>query len=108
MKLDKLVRNTEGGGGSQSWCIHCVGSHPNKNDLRNIERINEIINHPSIHATLIISILNFIVGNKIRASDVDWRMTSFANCPKPDTTENNFHWNTENPKTRAYRLKIYR
>ena len=28
-----------------------------------------------------------------------------ANCPKPDTLNKKFHWNTENPKTRVYRSK---
>ena len=32
-----------------------------------------------------------------------------TNYPKPDTSEKKVHWNTEKPKTRAYRsTKIYK
>ena len=42
-----------------------------KNDLSNREMIRAIINYPSILATLIIIVLNVMVGNQTRASDVD-------------------------------------
>ena len=41
------------------------------NYLSNREREMSIRNQPSIHATLMISVLNLTVGNQIRASDVD-------------------------------------
>ena len=42
----------------------------------NSERINDIINHPLIHATLIKIVLNVTVGDQINASDVDCRIIS--------------------------------
>ena len=68
-----------------------------KNASSYIKMIIEIINHPSIHATLIISILNKTVGNQIHASYLD--------RPKPETLEKKVHWKTENTKTRAYILR---
>ena len=47
-----------------------------KNVLGNIQRIRDIINHPSIHVTLIISVMNVMAGDQICASDVDWRIIS--------------------------------
>ena len=47
-----------------------------KNYLSNREMKRDIKNHPSIHATLIISVLNVMAGNQIRASDVDRRIIS--------------------------------
>ena len=47
-----------------------------KNDLNNKEKITEIRNNPSIHKTIIIIALNLTVENKIRASDVDWKIIS--------------------------------
>ena len=47
-----------------------------KNDLSKRERIRAIINHPSIHVTLIISVLNITVGSQICALDVDRRISS--------------------------------
>ena len=44
------------------------------NVLSNRESKIDIINHPSIHATIIIRLLNVTVGNQIRASDVDRRI----------------------------------
>ena len=41
------------------------------NYLSNIESKRAIINHPSIHESLIISVMNVMVGNQIHASDVD-------------------------------------
>ena len=38
------------------------------------ERIRDIIDHPSIHTTLVIIIVNATVVNKMRASDVDQRI----------------------------------
>ena len=45
-----------------------------KNSLSNSEVKKAIRNHPLIHGTLIISVINVMVGNKIRASDVDRRI----------------------------------
>ena len=42
----------------------------------NRETIKKIRNQPSIHATLIISILNIMVIDQILTSDVDWRIIS--------------------------------
>ena len=42
----------------------------------NRESIRAIINHPSIHTTLIISVLNVMFGNKICTLDVDRRIIS--------------------------------
>ena len=47
-----------------------------KNALSNRGRIIEIINHPSINANLIISVMNVIFVNQIRDSDVVWKITS--------------------------------
>ena len=44
------------------------------NALNNSKRKNSIRNHPFIHKTLIINVINVTVGNKIRASDVDQRI----------------------------------
>ena len=49
--------------------------HQTENDLSNKERIMEIINHSSIHASVIISIPNVTIGNQISASYVDLRVT---------------------------------
>ena len=46
-----------------------------KNGLSNKEKMWVIRNHPYIHATLIISVLNVTVGIQIRASDVYRRIT---------------------------------
>ena len=46
------------------------------NGLSRRERKMAIRNNPSIHTTLMISIMNVTVGNQICASDVDWRMIS--------------------------------
>ena len=48
----------------------------NRDYLGNIESIRAIRNHPSIHTTLIISIINVMVRNQICASDVDRRIIS--------------------------------
>ena len=82
---------------------HCVGLHPTENSLRNRESKKAIRNHPLIHETLIISVMNVMVGNQIHASDVDRRIIQ-SNFLKPYTSNNKFHWKTENPKTCAYRL----
>ena len=47
-----------------------------KNAFNNREKERSIRNHPSIHATLIISVLNVTVGNQICVSDMDWRIIS--------------------------------
>ena len=47
-----------------------------KNYLSNRDSIRAIINNPSIHTTLRISVLNVMVGNQIRASDVGRRIIS--------------------------------
>ena len=39
--------------------------------LSNRESKRAIRNHPSVHATLIISVINTTVGNQIHASDVE-------------------------------------
>ena len=46
------------------------------NDLNNNKREKSKRNHSSIHATLIISILNVTARNQIYPSYVDWRTTS--------------------------------
>ena len=46
------------------------------NALNNIKSKNDIINHPLIHAALIISVMNVTVGNQMRVSDVYWRIIS--------------------------------
>ena len=45
-----------------------------KNASSNIEMVRVIINHPSIHVTIIIRVMNIMVGNQIRASDVYQRI----------------------------------
>ena len=45
-----------------------------------------------------------MVGNQIRASDVDKRIISLKIPQKPDTSDKKVHRNMEKPKTRAYRL----
>ena len=52
------------------------------NDSKTRERKKAIINHPLIHATLIISAMNITVGNQIRASDMDGRIILFRIVPK--------------------------
>ena len=47
-----------------------------KNALNINEGERDIRNHPLIHRTLIIIVMNVTVGNQIRASDVDWRIIS--------------------------------
>ena len=47
-----------------------------RNALSNTERKNAIINQASIHATIIISVMNVTSGNRIHDSDVDWRTIS--------------------------------
>ena len=42
-----------------------------KNSLSKRESKRAIRNDPSIHATIIIIVMNVMVGNQIRASDVD-------------------------------------
>ena len=76
-----------------------------RNALRNSERKNSIRNHPLIHATLIISVMNVTVGNQIHASDVEDHFVE--NFPKQYTSDKKFHCNTEKPKTRTYRSKKY-
>ena len=46
------------------------------NDLSNSEREKDIINHPLIHTTLIISVMNVTIINQIRYSGVDRRIIS--------------------------------
>ena len=46
------------------------------NALRNIKRKISIRNHPLIQEIIIISVINVTVGNRISASDVDWRIIS--------------------------------
>ena len=82
-----------------------------RNDLSNRERKMAIRNHASIHATIIISVMNITVGNQINASDVYQRIISSQIYQKLTlwiknvhwNTDNRFHWNTEKTKTRAYR-----
>ena len=76
LKLDNSVRNTERGMFLNGGAVTVDGHKQLKNDLTTRERIRAIRNHPSINATLIKSLLNITVGNHIRASDVDWRVTS--------------------------------
>ena len=45
-----------------------------KNALGKIERKNNLINYPLIQSTLIISVMNVMVGNQIRASYVDQKI----------------------------------
>ena len=45
-----------------------------RNPLNKSESEKAIINHPLIHRTLIISVMNAMVRNQLRASDVDWRI----------------------------------
>ena len=51
-----------------------------------------IINNPSIHAIIVMRVLNVTVGNQIRASDVDWRIISLQILDKK------VHCNTEKPQ----------
>ena len=64
------------------------------NVLRNSERKKAIRNDPLNHETLIISLMNILARNQIRASDVYWRIISSQNCHKPDTLDKKAHWNT--------------
>ena len=43
--------------------------------------------------------MNVMVGNQIRASDVDSEDHFIANLPKPDTLDRKVLWNMENTKT---------
>ena len=72
------------------------------NASRNGERKKAIRNHPLNQETLIISLMNILVRNQIRASDVYWRIISSQNYPKPETLDKKVHWNTENTKTFLY------
>ena len=51
-----------------------------RNNLRNSKIIRDIRNHPSIYTTLIISVLNVMVGKQIHASDVDQRIILSKNA----------------------------
>ena len=62
-----------------------------RNALINIKRKKAIINHYSIHTTLIISAMNITAGNQIRASDVDRRIISSKHFRKPDPLDKNVH-----------------
>ena len=76
MNFDNSVKNNEFF--SLNQCEVTVEIHIKlRNDLSNIESENAIIDNLSIHTTLIISVMNVMVRNQIRASDVDWRITSF-------------------------------
>ena len=77
-----------------------------KNDLTTRERIRAIRNHPSINATLIISVLNVMVGNQIRASDVDWRIISLQIFQNQTLQIRNFTGTHKSLKLlRTYQLK---
>ena len=76
-----------------------------RNDLRNMESKRAIRNRPSIHATLIINIMNVTVRNQIRSSDVDHRIIPLQIVRNWTLWERKFTGTMENPKTRAYRYK---
>ena len=71
LNLENSLRNTEREQFDQSRCSHCGGSHKTDLFLIKRERKKAIINHPSIHGTEIIIIMNVRSGNQIRTSDVD-------------------------------------
>ena len=71
LNLDNPVRFTERGLFLNQGAVPVEDQTQLKNSLSNREKIRAIINHPSIHATQIIRVLNIMVGNQIRASDVD-------------------------------------
>ena len=48
--------------------------------------------------------MNILARDQIHASDVYWRIILSQNCPKLDTLDKKAHCNTENTKTRLYRL----
>ena len=72
------------------------------NYLSNSKREKSIRNNPLIHATIIIIVMNVIVGNQIRASDGDWRIISSQILQNRTLWIKKVHWNAKNPKTLAY------
>ena len=104
LNLDNSVRNNERTSFLNQGAVTVEVHSEMKNYSSNREIIRSIRNHPSINATLIISVLNVMVGNQIRASDVDKRIISLKIPQKLDTSDKKVHRNMENPKTRAYRL----
>ena len=47
-----------------------------RNDLINREREKDIMNHPLINTTIIISAMNIMAGKQRHGSDVDYRIIS--------------------------------
>ena len=64
---------------SKSRCIQCLGTYLTEKWFKKQRNKKAKRNHPLIHRTLIISVINKMVGNHIRASDVDRRITSLKN-----------------------------
>ena len=89
---------------SQSICSHCGGSYPSeflrqqrKDEFNNKSSFNSR-NSNNKHTER-----NCQKPNKCFICGSEYHFT--ANFPKPETPENKVHWNTENPKTCAYRSK---
>ena len=76
LNLDNSVRNTERYFLINQGAVTVEYHNQLKNVLRNRERIRAIRKHPLIHATLIISVLNVMVGDQIRVLDEYQRITS--------------------------------
>ena len=76
LNLENSVRNNERDFFLNQGAV-TVEVHTQLRDaLNNTERRKATRKHLSIHATLIISVLNVMVGNPILASDVDRRIIS--------------------------------
>ena len=73
LNLDNSVRNNEREKNRNQGTFAVEFHTQPGNYLSNRKEKMNIRNHPSIHATLIISLMEVMAGNQIRASDVDRR-----------------------------------
>ena len=76
LNWENSVRNNDRANFSQSKRSHCGVSHPTEKLFKQQRKKKAIRNNYLIYSTLIISIINVMVGNQIRASDADRRIIS--------------------------------
>ena len=90
---------------SRSRRSYCGGSHPTETFFYK-QRKEKIYNKPPFNPRNSNNKRNEFNGRK---PNTCFRCVSqdhfIANIPKPDTSDKKVHWNMENPKTCAYRLK---
>ena len=103
LNLENSVQNNYRANVSRSRCSHCRGSHPG---AKFFKQHRNKIEYKKLHYNKHKSNNMYIERNSGRPTTC-FRCVSedhfIANLPKPETSDEKVHWNTKDPKTRAYR-----